>query len=67
MSIHVRRMPKNPALIAHAEERATSVQNRVADQITSFAGSMSFVYIHMCGSRCGSASASRSTRSACSR
>jgi uncharacterized membrane protein len=47
MSIHVRRPPKNPVLIAHAEERAASVQNRVADQITSFAGSMAFVYIHV--------------------
>jgi uncharacterized membrane protein len=31
----------------HAEERAQSVQNRIADQITAFAGSMWFVYIHI--------------------
>ena len=37
----------NPALVAHAEERASSVQNRIADQITDFAGSMWFVYIHI--------------------
>ena len=37
----------NPALVAHAEERAKSVQNRIADQITAFAGSMWFVYIHV--------------------
>jgi uncharacterized membrane protein len=37
----------NPALRKHAEERAQSVQNRIADQITSFAGSMWFVYIHI--------------------
>jgi uncharacterized membrane protein len=37
----------NPALRKHAEERAKSVQNRIADQITSFAGSMWFVYIHI--------------------
>jgi uncharacterized membrane protein len=37
----------NPALVAHAEERAQSVQNRIADQITAFAGSMWFVYIHI--------------------
>jgi uncharacterized membrane protein len=37
----------NPALVKHAEERAASVQNRIADQITAFAGSMWFVYIHI--------------------
>jgi uncharacterized membrane protein len=37
----------NPALRKHAEERAQSVQNRIADQITAFAGSMWFVYIHI--------------------
>ena len=37
----------NPALRKHAEERAQSVQNRIADQITTFAGSMWFVYIHI--------------------
>jgi len=33
----------NPALVKHAEQRAESVQNRIADQITTFAGSMWFV------------------------
>jgi uncharacterized membrane protein len=37
----------NPALMEHAERRAQSVQNRIADQITAFAGSMWFVYIHI--------------------
>jgi len=37
----------NPALLAHARERAESVQNRIADRITSFAGSMRFVYLHI--------------------
>jgi uncharacterized membrane protein len=37
----------NPALARHAHERAQSVQNRLADRITAFAGSMSFVYIHL--------------------
>ena len=37
----------NPALVKHAEERAASVQNRIADKITAFAGSMWFVYIHI--------------------
>jgi uncharacterized membrane protein len=37
----------NPALVEHAKERAESVQNRIADQITAFAGSMRFVYLHI--------------------
>jgi uncharacterized membrane protein len=37
----------NPALLEHAQRRAESVQNRIADRITRFAGSMWFVYIHI--------------------
>src|SRR5437764_11138985 len=37
----------NPALVEHAEQRAQNVQNRIADRITTFAGSMRFVYIHI--------------------
>jgi uncharacterized membrane protein len=37
----------NPAFIRQAQERAQSVENRVADRITAFAGSMRFVYIHI--------------------
>jgi uncharacterized membrane protein len=37
----------NPALLEHARERAESVQNRIADRITAFAGSMAFVYLHL--------------------
>jgi uncharacterized membrane protein len=37
----------NPALVRHAHERAQSVENRVADRITAFSGSMLFVYIHL--------------------
>jgi uncharacterized membrane protein len=37
----------NPALVRHAQERAQSVENRVSDRITAFAGSMNFVYIHI--------------------
>ena len=37
----------NPALVRHAEQRARSIENRVADRITAFAGSMPFVYIHI--------------------
>jgi uncharacterized membrane protein len=38
---------QNPALLEHARERAESVQNRIADRITTFAGSMAFVYLHV--------------------
>src|SRR6478672_5334459 len=37
----------NPALIQHARERRLSIQNRIADRITDFAGSMQFVYLHI--------------------
>jgi uncharacterized membrane protein len=37
----------NPVLVEHARQRAESFQNRVADAITAFAGSMWFVYIHI--------------------
>jgi uncharacterized membrane protein len=39
--------PINPALVKHAHERAEAVENRVADTITRFAGSMLFVYLHV--------------------
>src|SRR5215469_2732095 len=39
--------PVNPALMKQAEERAENAQNRVADRITAFSGSMLFVYIHI--------------------
>src|SRR5215469_737234 len=39
--------PVNPALMKHAEQRAENAQNRVADRITAFSGSMLFVYIHI--------------------
>jgi hypothetical protein len=45
--------PINPALLKESEERAQDLQNRLADKITAFAGSMTFVYIHA-GSDCGS-------------
>jgi uncharacterized membrane protein len=37
----------NPALIAHANQRRESLENRVADRITAFSGSMRFVYLHV--------------------
>src|SRR5262245_50378518 len=39
--------PVNPALMKHAEKRAEDEQNRIADRITAFSGSMAFVYIHI--------------------
>jgi uncharacterized membrane protein len=42
-----RALEPNPALARHAEERARSIENRIADRITAFAGSMPFVYIHI--------------------
>jgi len=39
--------PVNPALIRDAEQRAANVQNRIADRITAFSGSMAFVYLHV--------------------
>ena len=39
--------PRHPALVEHEVSRAKSAQNRVADKITAFAGSMAFVYLHL--------------------
>jgi uncharacterized membrane protein len=38
--------PKHPALLAESARRGADVQLRVADAITTFAGSMPFIYIH---------------------
>ncbi len=43
----LRRSPLSPALLKHEEQRAMSVQSRIADVITAFAGSMAFVYVHI--------------------
>ena len=39
--------PVNPALVKEAEERADEFGNRLSDAITRFAGSMTFVYLHV--------------------
>jgi uncharacterized membrane protein len=39
--------PLNPALLKDAEHRAENVQNRIADRVTAFSGSMAFVYLHI--------------------
>jgi uncharacterized membrane protein len=40
------KLPVNPALIEDARQRAERFENRIADRITTFAGSMRFVYLH---------------------
>src|SRR3954463_14868688 len=40
-------MAPHPALTEFEKGRAQSAQNRVADWITEFAGSMIFVYVHI--------------------
>src|SRR5262245_17239718 len=45
--VHRLSFEPNPALMAHARQRAESAQNRIADRITQFAGSMAFIYIHI--------------------
>ena len=37
---------EHPVVVAHRAQRAADLQLRIADQITAFAGSMPFVYIH---------------------
>jgi uncharacterized membrane protein len=37
----------HPVLATFAENRAKSLQNRIADTVTEFAGSMLFVYVHI--------------------
>jgi uncharacterized membrane protein len=38
---------EHPVVVAHRESRAADTQLRIADAITSFAGSMKFVYVHI--------------------
>jgi uncharacterized membrane protein len=38
--------PQHPVVADHLATRAADVQLRVADAITTFAGSMTFVYLH---------------------
>jgi uncharacterized membrane protein len=50
-SVPLQRFPHplepNPALVEQAKRRAESAQNRIADRITAFAGSMWIIYIHV--------------------
>jgi uncharacterized membrane protein len=47
VSIRPTPQPTHPALRRHEERRRSSLQNRIADTITRFAGSMVFIYIHI--------------------
>ena len=37
----------HPAVVEQVQQRANDFQLRIADQITAFAGSMNFVYLHI--------------------
>jgi uncharacterized membrane protein len=39
--------PIDPAVLEHDRKRAQDAQNRIADAITAFSGSMLFVYVHV--------------------
>ena len=47
MSIRTLPEPRNPVLLEHVVQRRQSTENRIADTITAFAGSMPFVYAHV--------------------
>jgi uncharacterized membrane protein len=47
MSVHRLPQPIHPALLEQAKQRAKKRENRVADRITNFSGSMQFVYLHI--------------------
>src|SRR6266498_963421 len=38
--------PHHPVVVADLEKRSQDIQLRIADKITAFAGSMTFVYLH---------------------
>jgi uncharacterized membrane protein len=42
-----RKVLHHPVVVTQSEKRASDVQLRIADMITSFAGSMNFVYVHV--------------------
>jgi uncharacterized membrane protein len=41
------KLPHNPVVLEEQARRAASIQLRIADWITDFAGSMNFVYLHI--------------------
>ena len=44
---HIVKENHTPVVVQEAERRAQSIQLRIADAITTFAGSMGFVYVHI--------------------
>jgi uncharacterized membrane protein len=47
VSVRHPRRPSHPVLQRQQEERHRRLQDRIADRITAFAGSMPFVYVHI--------------------
>jgi uncharacterized membrane protein len=47
MSVRVMPPPVNPVLAQHEAMRDEHLQDRIADAITKFSGSMPFIYIHI--------------------
>ena len=43
----------HPVVLAEQAQRASDIQLRIADWITTFAGAMNFVYLHVMGSPSG--------------
>jgi uncharacterized membrane protein len=39
--------PIHEALLTHEQQRRSKLQDRIADRITQFAGSMPFIYLHV--------------------
>ena len=46
MADHDRASEHHPVVVSHRAERGDDIQLRIADAVTSFAGSMPFVYLH---------------------
>ena len=49
MNVDLVKTPRHPVNLDKEAQRAANLQLRVADRITAFAGSMTFVYIHALG------------------
>src|SRR5262245_48654270 len=45
--LNLKNLEPNPLLLQHMRERRKSFENRIADRITDFSGSMQFVYLHI--------------------
>src|ERR1700730_13247352 len=41
------KLPQHPVVLEEQAQRAADIQLRIADWITGFAGSMTFVYLHI--------------------